>query len=1085
MNTIKDNKALRSHFSPSVNIIRDFDGTLSYIPTPNARQAFTQIVSDYDGGSRSFALVGAYGIGKSAFLWAFERTLNHKEQYFDFREENFSQLAGFEVFRIIGEHGSLKSAFAKELSTRKTFFDTENVFDQLQEFYNDKAQGNTGLLILVDEFGKFLEYAATNNPESELYFIQQLAEFANDSQKEVIFISTLHQDFNGYSRALTGPQQKEWDKVKGRLAEISFNEPVEQLLFLASERIPQLHIQSNAPNHQELFKAIESSKTFPLRDYFSEEIATRLLPFDILAAAVLTLALQKYGQNERSLFSFIESNHHFGIRDFSAERSAYYNLANVYDYLIQNHYSFLTTKYNPHYIQWAAIRVAIERVDGLFSQQVTEALAVVKTIGLLSIFGSASAKIDIPFLSKYGIISLGIERPEEIIQRLEALKIIRFVRYSSKYILFEGTDLDIELAIDEAGNFVERITNVVHHLNKHFDFPYLAAKASFYETGTPRIFAFHLSEVPEKLAPSGEVDGFVNLIFSDRVTENEVAEISRENKEGVLYGLHQKSDHIRALLFEIEKIEKVKQNNSQDRVAIRELDAILQHQVKLLNHYVLDNMYDAKSSILWYFDGTSQNVNGQKSFNRLLSHICDTVYPFTPIFRNEMVNKTKLSAALSVAKKNLLQKLTERWNERDLGFEVGKFPPERTVYLSLLRENGIHRRGPDGYFLTEPFPGSFSNLWQACSAFLSATKNGKRDLAELSEILSSRPFKLKKGLIDFWLPIFLFARRDDFALFGREGYIPYLTDNTLDLISRAPKDFAVKAFDVEGVKLDVFNRYRELLNQAEESSPNGKTFIETIRPFLTFYRDLPEYAKSTKKISKRAQTLREAIQLSQDPEQTFFDNFPKALGFTMLQLQRDENQLELFVVRLKESIKEIRTIYDELLNKFENLILDEGTDDLAVFPVYKVNLQNRFLSIKNHLLSPKQRVFIQRVNSELDDRRAWLNSIAQACIGKSLDTFKDYDEELLFEKFKEMTRELDNLCEIGSSGFDETNEVAFKLEVTSLVKGLQRNLVRLPKSKNKAFANLQSSLKSSLTSDKQLNIATLAKLLEELLTDEK
>jgi hypothetical protein len=202
-------------------------------------------------------------------------------------------------------------------------------------------------------------------------------------------------------------------------------------------------------------------------------------------------------------------------------------------------------------------------------------------------------------------------------------------------------------------------------------------------------------------------------------------------------------------------------------------------------------------------------------------------------------------------------------------------------------------------------------------------------------------------------------------------------------------------------------------------------------------------------------------------------------------LQKSEKELELFVNQLKEGIKEIRTAYEALLNDFESYIWEEATGEQYEFPAYKVNLQKRFHQIKRHLLLPYQRVFIQRINSELDDRSAWLNSIAQACIGKALDVIKDEEKDILFEKFRDTIHELDNLCEISMSGFDENKEIAFKLEVTSFVKGLQSNLVRLPKTKNKAFVQLQSTMKSKLTNDKQLNIATLAILLEELLKDGK
>lgn len=47
----------------------------------------------------------------------------------------------------------------------------------------------------------------------------------------------MHQSFESYAYALTSTQKQEWTKVKGRFREITFNEPVEQLLFLASEYV--------------------------------------------------------------------------------------------------------------------------------------------------------------------------------------------------------------------------------------------------------------------------------------------------------------------------------------------------------------------------------------------------------------------------------------------------------------------------------------------------------------------------------------------------------------------------------------------------------------------------------------------------------------------------------------------------------------------------------------------------------------------------------------------------------------------------------------------------------------------------------
>ena len=149
----------------------------------------------------------------------------------------------------------------------------EDVIQLIDKYYKSIIKSGRGLAIVIDEFGKFLEYAAKNNPERELYFIQQLAEYVNDPRKHIFLITTLHQDFNGYARNLTKTQQNEWDKVKGRLKEITFNEPVEQLLFLAAERLSELKLGNKDKNFSGLFESIENANAFPLKDYFSESYA--------------------------------------------------------------------------------------------------------------------------------------------------------------------------------------------------------------------------------------------------------------------------------------------------------------------------------------------------------------------------------------------------------------------------------------------------------------------------------------------------------------------------------------------------------------------------------------------------------------------------------------------------------------------------------------------------------------------------------------------------------------------------------------------------------------------------------------------
>ncbi len=1067
--------AAKRSYNPSVNIIRDFHKDLNYVPTSNARKVFDQIASEFVSARRSFTIVGAYGTGKSSFLWAVDKVLNGRRDYFEL-PPSMQEYRGFRVINIVGQYASLIHTFQREFQIDEDL-PVGDIIKTLDKEYKKCKKKHQGLVLCLDEFGKFLEFAAKVDPEQELYFIQQLTEYANDPDKDILLISTLHQEFGSYAYGLSKAQRNEWSKVKGRWCEITFNEPVEQLLYLASERLSEnLYDRKKYRSLKSLHKTIEQSKLFPLRDYLSLETAERLLPLDILAASVLTLALQKYGQNERSLFSFLESSDRFGLRGFE-DNGTYFNLSQVCDYLLAN-FPILHTKYNPHHTQWLAIKNSLEKVEGIFSTAYDDHLKLVKTIGLLGIFGSKGSLLDASFLDAYGRYSLGIKNVKTILKDLEKKKLIRYVRHNRRYILFEGTDLDIELAIDEAGNLVEQVYGVVNYLNTYFDFPCILAKSFYYRYGTPRFFQFELSESPVDKVPKGEIDGFVNLIFAEDVSATEVQHNSLHCKEAIVFGLYNNSHDIRHLIFEIQKIEKVIENNPEDRVALRELKSIHEHQIKLLNHYVLESIYSDQSAITWFFAGEEVSFSNAKEFNRLLSRICETVYHGTPIYKSELVNKTKLSAAIATAQKKLIQAVHANWMVEDLGFSKSTFPPEKAIYLSLVKETGLLRLENEAWGFRPPSDETFAKLWQTSENFLQSSKASRRNLGEFIDVLLTRPLKLKRGFVDFWLPLFLLATTDDYALYEKDVYIPYVTPDVLELVTKSPRKYYIKSFDLDGINLQLFQRYRALLNQ-EQVTPSSQGFIDTVRPFLTFYRKLPPYTKGTRNLSKGAINLRRAIARATSPEKIFFEDFPAALGYEARKLAKNETLLEEYFTTLQSAIKELRGAQEELLQRFEasinsNLGLPENDRS------YRDLLMARYGTLNVELLPAQLSSVVKRLRSDLD-RDAWLGALAQSCVGSNLQNLKDAAEPLLYERFAEITKELDTFCQLSNAVSEE--ESALSIEITEPQQGVRKRVIRLPKSKEKNIAETIEQIRQIMGDDRQLNMAVVTLLLKQLLDE--
>ncbi len=1067
------------NFSPSQNILINSFDVAQYLITPNVQEVFDAIVNNYSSGLRSINLIGAYGTGKSSFLNALEYHLNEEKLFIEGKD--WKKYKRFDILKLVGSYNSIIDSVKLLLNSKKA--KPHELLNDLEEIIKGANSKGQGVILMIDEFGKFLEYASVNGAEKELYYLQQIAELINNPAYEAAFITTLHQDFSAYAVNLSNTQRNEWNKVKGRFRELTFNEPVEQLLLLASKRINATipdKLESCIPD---LLDIIANAKAFPLKDYFDEHTAKKIYPLDLLSASILVLALQQYGQNERSLFTFLDTNNFYGLDDFKGKQQNFYSIANVYDYLNYNLYSFLNSKANIHYNKWAEIKNSLERVEGEIEESKHAIYhTIIKTIGLLNIFSHAGAKIEKNFLSHYIELTSKREGVLEAIEDLQKRNLIAYNKHSLRYFYSETTVVDIDDAIQEAGLEISRSKNIVGFLNSYFPLPPISAKKAYYDKGTPRIFEYKITDIPYTASkPIGQVDGFINLVFNEKITSEDVKQASALNEHAVLYAHFLRVEDIQHAIEEVEKAEIAKAKYLNDRIIQRELSSIIDIQKNLLNYYLYEGFFDWES-VRWYYRGVEQRFLNSKHLNGFLSEIIEESYPLTPIFISELANKTKLSPAISIARKNLLEAIIN--NEDKEGLDISRFPPEKSIYLSLLIETGIHISIGENWVLheiTDPAndPCNFKPLFEASNTFVLSTRGAKRSLSELYEILEHSGFKLKRGFLDFWIPIYLLIKREDFALYGQNGFIPEIDTEVLELLVKNPTQYSIKAFDTDGIKIRLFNQYREFLALSEEKQTSNEAFIKTIIPFFKFYKELKPYVKQTKTLKRNTLAVRKALTVATDPEKLFFEDFPNALGYDIIQLNNTPELLKEFSANLQVAIRELRGAYDKLLNEFEAVINSLWNKNYS-FIDYKAQLRLRYeFSLKQYLLLPYQKTFYDRLCSPLEDRAAWLSSIAQATIGKTLDNVSDQDVDQLQERFLSLIHELDNLNDIALQQVNLEQEEVFKFELSSPGHSIKQKLIRFPKEQTDRIRSLENEITLLIDGrNHSEKIAILANLLK-------
>ena len=656
------------------------------------------------------------------------------------------------------------------------------------------------------------------------------------------------------------------------------------------------------------------------------------------------------------------------------------------------------------------IRSAIERVEAFDwdnDTQLTDAISLVKVIGLLNMFGKAGFIMQPEQLISYANHALKISTAQETLKALLRFKIVRFAQYKQRFILFEGTDVNLEYEFQHAGTIVPKPVNYIDDLRLAFNRNVAPVKAYYYQKGTPRYYEYMICEAPIDIVPTGDTDGYIELVFSNQKQGLKAAlDFSEQCEHAIIIAYFDQTEQIVDHLYNIQKYQYIMNTvlvDQSDRVALREVNNQLAHERMLLNKSIKDDLFNYTEDVTWIYKGKKRRVSSLAKFNQLLSEVCDDVYSQTPVMNNELFNRHKLSGAISAARVKYLQALTEHYDQTDLGFEQTKFPPEKAIYYSLLKNTGLHT-GRD--FADMPSNAGILTLWKASEEFLQSAIEKKRKVSDLIRLLSNQPYKMKEGFIDFWIPTYLFIKRQDYALYGNAGqYIPEVNMQFFELLKKHPADYLIKAFTPDGVKLAFFNQYRKFIHAGEQDAIKGGKFVETIKPFFFFYNHLNEYAKHTRKFD-HIETLkfRDVLSKAQDPEQTFFETLPEALGYDSAML-RKADFIKSYCSKLQEAVRELRGCYRALIDRIERSLIIELGLDSTNYEDYVVELRKRFHHLKVYLLTEKQKEFYNHVMTEFADRVEWYQSICYAALDQPLERLRDEQEEMLIEKLVYLFRE--------------------------------------------------------------------------------
>ena len=169
-----------------------------------------------------------------------------------------------------------------------------------------------GLLVVIDEMGKFLEAAAQDN--GDIYFLQLLAEAASRSEGRLILVGVLHQAFDEYAQRVSRDIRGEWSKVQGRFIDLVISASGDEQLELLSRAIEVTGGSGSKGSAATIAKVVRSNRSTS-KDL--EKTLRACRPLHPAVACLLgPISRRRFGQNQRSLFGFLTSAEPYGFQDF-------------------------------------------------------------------------------------------------------------------------------------------------------------------------------------------------------------------------------------------------------------------------------------------------------------------------------------------------------------------------------------------------------------------------------------------------------------------------------------------------------------------------------------------------------------------------------------------------------------------------------------------------------------------------------------------------------------------------------------------------------------------------------------------------
>ena len=1023
---------VRGRFLRSVHLERDwFDPTAlqDYILTQHTRQSLQRLLDGLTpfSGLRAWRITGDYGAGKSSFALLLAHLLSERYKELPTRLQNAFDWSATAITNsgspylipvlVTGTREPLGLAVIRALcytlinlpqvptelveklqnAVENEKFKDSQILGWVQESHSyvvKKGIAN-GLLLIIDEAGKFLEYAAFYPDRQDIYLLQGLAEAASRSgTSPLLVLVLLHQGVSAYSENLSQMQQREWEKIAGRYEELVWQYPIEQVAELVANAL-NTNLDVVAPQQIELarqgmlegltirwFRASVEDTTLPA-------LAPHFYPLHPTVLPPLVRFFSQFGQNERSLFTFLLGSEAFALQDF-VQRTVgtdFFRLFDLFDYI--------RSAFAPR-LQLQSYRNHWKAIDGIVTSYRGDdelELRLLKSIGLLNVLNADDLLATGELLQ---IALTGCGDVKSALQRLKNKRVIYLRGVAGGYSVWPHTSVNLEKAQEDAVRNLEPTGKVVSYVRERLEVRPLVARRHYIETGNLRYFDVVYTESSELeewiITPFGS-DGRILIVLCETPTDEKRALSIVDSMEpdqhpsllvavsAALQGFKGIIDELRCWEWVARQVPELQYDTyAQEEVARQQaaaqqvLEERLEMAVGVLNS-------TGESNLRWFRSGQElPNLRKGRAVTSMLSTICDEQFPKAPRILNELINRQNISSTAARARMRLIEQLFTSSDQPFIGLDSTKTPPEMSMYLSVLLAAGFHKKTETGWSLGLPEKDNdTANVLPSFArirSLLQEQPDSRVPVTQVYEALRAAPYGVREGTIPLFLTIFAVLHEPELAFYEDGSFIPRLVGSNFLRLTKAPETFEIQYYPITGIRSELFKQVIQHLQLGVMPTANVD-LLDVVKPLLTFVAGLPAYSQKTSRLSPNTLSVRTALQSARDPAALLFHLLPQACGFspiTSLDDPQQQSQLIPFANALKEAIDELRSAYHSLLQ--ELLIkLQEEAQLKDSFDRLRQTLAPRAASVASFVTEPRLKSFCLRLSDTKLPETQWLEAM--------------------------------------------------------------------------------------------------------------